>query len=95
MGLEKLENYEGVAVRVLLDNRAIGLFMDMTFVQEKRFKMEKLKKPLLVRNVDGMVNAGGAIIYQVECNMFFRGHVKRARMNVCNLGKTKVILGML
>ena len=95
MGLEKLENYEGVAVRVLLDNRAIGLFMDMTFVQEKRFKMEKLKKPLLVKNVDGMVNAGGAIIYQVECNMFFRGHVKRARMNVCNLGKTKVILGML
>jgi len=95
VGLEKLENYEGVAVRVLLDNRAIGLFMDMTFVQEKRFKMEKLKKPLLVRNVDGMVNAGGAIIYQVECNMFFRGHVKRARINVCNLGKTEVILGML
>jgi len=95
VGLEKLENYEGVAVRVLLDNRAIGLFMDMTFAQEKRFKMEKLKKPLLVRNVDGMVNAGGAIIYQVECNMFFRGHVKRARMNVCNLGKTEVILGML
>ena len=95
MGLKKLENYEGVAVRVLLDNRAIGLFMDMTFAQEKRFKMEKLKKPLLVRNVDGMVNAGGAIIYQVECNMFFRGHVKRARMNVCNLGKTEVILGML
>jgi len=95
VGLEKLENYEGVAVRVLLDSRAIGLFMDMTFAQEKRFKMEKLKKPLLVRNVDGMVNAGGAIIYQVECNMFFRGHVKRARMNVCNLGKTEVILGML
>jgi len=95
VGLEKLENYEGVAVRVLLDNRAIGLFMDMTFAQEKRFKMEKLKKPLLVRNVDGMVNAGGAIIYQVECNMFFRGHVKRARINVCNLGKTEVILGML
>ena len=93
MGLEKLENYEGVAVRVLLDNRAIGLFMDMTFAQEKRFKMEKLKKPLLVRNVDGMVNAGGAIIYQVECNMFFKGHVERARMDICNLGKTEVILG--
>ena len=94
MGLEKLENYEGVAVRVLLDNRAIGLFMDMTFAQEKRFKMEKLKKPLLVRNVDGMVNAGGAIIYQVECNMFFKGYMERTRMDVCNLGKTEVILGI-
>ena len=26
--------------------------------------------------------------------MFFKGHVERARMDVCNLGKTEVILGM-
>jgi len=26
--------------------------------------------------------------------MFFKGHVERARMDVYNLGKTKVILGM-
>jgi len=95
VGLEKLENHEKVAVRILLDNRAIGLFMDITFAQEKGFKMEKLKKPLLVRNVDRTVNAGGAITHQVECNIFFKGHVERARMNVCNLGKTEVILGML
>jgi len=31
MGLEKLENHKGVAVRALLDSRATGLFMDMTF----------------------------------------------------------------
>jgi len=56
--------------------------------------MEKLKKPLLVRNMDGIVNVGGAITHQVECNMFFKGHMERARMDVCNLGKTEVILGM-
>ena len=95
MGLEKLENHKGVAVRALLDSGAIGLFMDMTFAQEKGFKMEKLKKPLLVRNVDGTVNVGGAIMCQVECNMFFKGHVERARIDVCNLGKTEVVLGML
>jgi len=78
MGLEKLENYEGVAVRALLDSGATGLFMDTTFVREKGFKMEKLKKPLLVRNVDGTVNAGGAITHQIECNMFFKRHVERA-----------------
>jgi len=94
MGLEKLENHEGVAVRVLLDSGATGLFMDTTFAREKGFKMEKLKKPLLVRNVDRTVNAGGAIMHQVEYNMFFKGHVERARMDVCNLGKTEVILGM-
>jgi len=94
VGLEKLENHKGVVVRVLLDSGATGLFMDITFAQEKRFKMEKLKKPLLVRNVDGMVNVGEAIIYQVEYNIFFKGHVERARMDVYNLGKTEVILGM-
>jgi len=31
IGLEKLENHKGVAVRALLDSRATGLFMDMTF----------------------------------------------------------------
>ena len=95
MGLEKLENYEEVTVRALLDSGATGLFMDTTFAREKGFKMEKLKKPLLVRNVDGTVNAGEAITHQVECNMFFKGHVERARMDVCNLGKTEVILGIL
>jgi len=31
VGLEKLESHEGVVVRTLLDSRATGLFMDMTF----------------------------------------------------------------
>jgi len=94
VGLEKLESHEGVAVKTLLDSGTTGLFMDTTFAKEKGFKMEKLKKPLLVRNVDGTANAGGAITYQVECNMFFKGHMKRARMDVCNLGKTELILEM-
>jgi len=95
VGLEKLESHEGVAVKVLLDSSATGLFMDTTFVKEKGFKMEKLKKPLLVRNVDGTMNAGGAIMHQVECNMFFKEHMERARMDICNLGKIELILEML
>jgi len=71
VGLEKLENHKGVAVKALLDSRATGLFMDMTFAKEKGFKMEKLKNFLLVRNMDGTANVGGAIIHQVEYNMFF------------------------
>ena len=94
VGLEKLESHKGIAVKALLDSGATGLFMDMTFAREKGFKMEKLKNSLLVRNVDRMVNAGGAIMYQVECNMFFKGHMERARIDICNLGKTEVILGM-
>jgi len=44
--------------------------------------------------MNGTVNIGGAIIHQVEYNMFFKGHVERVRMDMCNLGKMKVILGM-
>jgi len=94
VGLEKLESYEGVAVKALLDSGATGLFMDMTFAREKGFKMERIKNPLLVKNMDGIVNVEEAIMHQVECNMFFKGHVERVRMDVCNLGKTEVILGI-
>jgi len=94
VGLEKLESHKGVAVKALLDSGAMGLFMDMAFAKRKRFRIEKMKKPLLVKNMDGSANIGGAIMHQVECNMFFKGHVERVRMDVCNLGKTEVILGI-
>jgi len=94
VGLEKLESHEGVAVKALLDSGATGLFMDTTFAKEKGFKMERIKNPLLVKNVDRAINVGGAIMHQIECNMFFKGHVERVRIDVCNLGKTEVILGM-
>ena len=61
--LEKLENHEEVALKALLDSGMTGLFMNTTFAKEKGFKMEKLKKPLVVRNVDGTINVGGAITY--------------------------------
>jgi len=61
--LEKLENHEEVAVKALLDSGMTGLFMNTTFAKEKGFKMEKLKKPLVDRNVDGTINVGGAITY--------------------------------
>ena len=53
-----------------------------------------MERPIAVRNVDGTNNSGGAITHQVECNVFYKGHVERMKMNVCDLGKTEVILGM-
>ena len=94
VGLEKLKSHEEIAVKVLLDSEVIGLFIDTKFAKKKEFKLEKLKKPLLVRNVDGMANVREAITYQVKYNMFFKEDVERVQMDVYNLGKTKVILGM-
>jgi len=77
VGLEKLENHKGIMVKALLDSGATGLFMDKEFTKKKGFKLEKLKTSLLARNVDRTANMGGAIIHQVEYNMFFKGHVER------------------
>ena len=48
-----------------------------------------------VRNVDGTNNSAGEITHQVEVNVYYKGHIKRIRMNVCDLGKIDVILGIL
>jgi len=56
--------------------------------------LEKLKKSIIVRNVDRTNNSGGAITHQVEANVYYKSHVGRIRMDVCDLGKMEVILGM-
>jgi len=63
IGLEKLENYKGMAVKALLNSGVTGLFMNTQFAKRKGFKLEKLKNPLLVRNMDRTVNVGGAIMH--------------------------------
>jgi len=44
--------------------------------------------------MDGTGNSGGLITHEVEVNLYFKEHVERVRMDVCDLGKTEVILGM-
>ena len=94
VGLEKLDMHEGTTVKALLDSRATGIFMDKDFTKEQGFKLEKLDRPVKVKNVDGTSNERGKIKYEVQCNMYFEGHVERIRVDVCRLGRTKVILGM-
>ena len=94
IGVEKIDTHEGVMIKALLDSGAIGMFMDKETAVRHGFKLQKLERPLAVRNVDGTSNSGGAITHQVECNVFYKGHMERMRIDVCNLGKTEVILGM-
>jgi len=89
IGVEKLDMHKGVTVKVLLDSGATGMFMDKRMVARHEFKLQKLERPIAVKNVDGMNNSRGAITYQVEVNMYYKGHIKRMRMDVCDLGKTE------
>jgi len=94
IGVEKLDMHEGITVKVLLDSDATGMFIDKRMVARHGFKLKKLERLIMVRNIDGTNNSGGAITHQVECNVYYKGHVERMRMDVCDLGKMKVILGM-
>jgi len=81
-------------VKALLDSGVTGLFMSKSLVQKRGYRLIKLDRLLQVRNVDGTSNSGGAIIHEVEVNMFYKGHVERVQMDVCELGKIDIILGM-
>ena len=63
VGVEKLNTHEGVTVKALLDSGAIGMFMDKRIAARQGFKLQKLERPIMVRNVDGTNNSGGAITH--------------------------------
>jgi len=94
IGVEKIDMHEGIMIKTLLDSGTMGMFIDRQTAARHGFKLQKLERPIAVRNVDGTNNSRGAITYQVECNVFYKGHMERMRMDMYDLGKTKVILGM-
>ena len=94
IGVEKIDTHKGISVKALLDSRATGLFISKKCAERGGFKLIKLEKLILVRNIDGTGNSGGAILHKVEVNIYFKGHMERVQMDMCDLGKTEVILGM-
>jgi len=85
IGIEKLDTHEGVTVKALLDSGTTGMFMDNRTTARHGFTPQKLERPIMVRNVDGTNNSGGAITHQVEANVYYKGHVERMRIDVCDL----------
>ena len=64
-----MDMYKRAIVKALLDSGATGIFIDREFAEEQGFKLEKLDKPLEVKNVDGIDNNGGRIEYEIKCNI--------------------------
>jgi len=93
--VKKLDTYEGVTIKALLNSGTTGMFMDKRIAARYGLKLQKLERPIAVKNVDETNNSGGAIIYQIEVNVYYKNHMERMRIDICNLGKTEIILGML
>ena len=63
IGVEKLDTHKGITIKVLLDSSATGMFIDKQMAARHGFKLQKLERPIAVRNVDGTNNSGGAITH--------------------------------
>jgi len=71
IGLERIDTQEEVMVEALLDSRATGLVMSLEFTRKQKFKLKKIKRPIYVRNVDGMLNKEELIENIVEVNIYY------------------------
>jgi len=93
--VEKVDTHKGITVKALLDSGTTGMFMNRKMVARNGFKLQKLERPIVVINIYSMNNSKEAITHQVEVNMYYKSYVERIRIDICDLGKTNVILGIL
>ena len=53
IGVEKIDTHEGVMIKALLDSGATEMFIDRQTAARHEFKLQKLKRPIAIRNVKG------------------------------------------
>jgi len=51
--VEKLDIHKGITIKALLDSSTTGMFIDRKIAARHGFKLQKLERPIAVRNVDG------------------------------------------
>ena len=71
IGLERINTQERVTVEALLDSRATGLVMSLEFARKQGFKLEKIERPIYVRNMDEILNKERHIENTVEVNIYY------------------------
>jgi len=95
IGIEKVDIHKDITVKALLDSSITGMFIDQKITARYRFRLQKLERLIVVRNIDGKNNSAGAITYQMKVNKYYKSHVERIKIDIYDLEKTDVILGML
>src|ERR1700680_3558790 len=82
-----------VDVKALLDSGATRLFIDQKYAEGNGISMRQLDRTIRVYNVDGTHNQGGSITHEATLMLSHNGHREKAVFEVCDLGKTAVIIG--
>ena len=93
--VEKIDIHKGVIVKALLDSSMIGMFINRKIAAKYGFRLQKLERPVMVINVNGTNNSGQAITHQVEVSVYYKSHIEKIRIDMCDLERTDIILRML
>jgi len=72
-----VNTHEGITIKALLNSGATGIFMDRKIAAKYGFKLQKLERLVVVKNIDSMNNSLEAIIHQVEVNVYYKNHIER------------------
>jgi len=81
------------SVKVLLDCRATGSFIDRDFVCLKGMNTQTLLRNIPVFNIDSSPNKAGQISMVVNVVLYYKTYSKRMLLAVSRLGKQSLILG--
>jgi len=68
---------EGITIKILLDSGTTGMFMDRKMAAKYRFRLQKLERLVVVKNVDSTNNNTRVITYQVKVNIYYKNHIER------------------
>ena len=93
VALQTVDTCAKVEVDALLDCGATGLFINCALVKGNGIPTHKLEHPITVYNIDGMKNRGEGITEEVTLIMSYQGHKEQVILEVCDLGKTNLIIG--
>ena len=91
---EKKKNNDLVVLPSHNNSGIIEMFMDWKIVVRHGFRLQKLKRPVIVRNINRTNNSASAITHQVEVNVYYKNYIKRMKIDIYNLERTEVILGV-
>ena len=69
-----IDSHEIEEVNALLDSGVTGLFIDRTWLCQKKITTQKLEHPIEVYNIDGSVNRAGSITEEVTLILSYQGH---------------------
>ena len=95
IGVKKIDTYESITVKALLNSSTIEMFIDQKMAVRYKFRLQKLERPVVVRNINRTNNSTKFITHQVKVNIYYKSHVERIRIDVCDLGRTNIILEIL